>query len=79
MQFNNICYNFVFMSEAALELWNDIDFIAKRVREQISYRIEIFCRYKRGIISKERCEELSLDALVIQMRFINRLDEINGK
>lgn len=50
------------------ELWNNKDFIRKRIREQLVYLINLQYKYERGIVAKERYDELFESALSVQFK-----------
>jgi len=66
------------MTLTAIELWNDKKFIEKRIREQREYLDQLEDRrFDLPLMSTERFLELHYSAWDVEIKFINRLKELN--
>ncbi len=66
------------MSETALELWNNIEFLDKRTDEQHEYIVGVIEKQKRGEIGEERSRELIECADFIYKKFRQRIKELRS-
>ncbi len=63
----------------AIDLWNDKNFIEKRIKEQEIYLTEILWKQECGLISKYRYFELRENAVDVLDRFEQRLKELRNE
>lgn len=66
------------MTPAAEELWNDFNFVSKRMHEQVDYLKTLGDRLSKGELSYGRAIELTLSQVEIFQRFADRARELNS-
>jgi hypothetical protein len=57
------------MNNTAIKLWEDKNFILKRIKEQESYLLDLHSRYKNNQIDLHRFNELANVALYQKLKF----------
>lgn len=58
------------------QLWNDKEFILRRIAQQCFYIIDTFSRFDKGLINEKRCRECVDSAVDVRERLNKRLLEI---
>lgn len=71
-------FNFPDWTTTAIELWNDKEFIEKRINEQETYIQIQELKFFAGTISSERFRETVVIAFKVGNRFADRLKELNS-
>lgn len=63
--------------KTANELWNDVNFLRRRLWSQVSYILRLdYLYFIAKSLTKERYEELEQSAWGVMERFSNRLREL---